>query len=243
MIFDAEASYAERIGHERLRRFISAAASLFYGLGLQEQTDPALGEAARRSIGVLRLIAHRVEEELRETTRARGHDVLQLSHARLIALIGHEGAGVSEMARRQGVSRQATSATVRSLESLGYARRETDQDDGRAVHVVLTERGETLIRDSLLALEELEKHFREILGARRFADLVNVAGALHAALHPEDDVVSAVLPSAEAPTAGPREGDAPDDRELREIAARLEQRLGKQAAARLGTLLSPGIPD
>lgn len=232
MIFEAEASYAERIGEDRLRRFISAAASLFSGLGLHEQTDPELEETARRSIGVLPLIARRVEDELRQTTRARGHDVLQLSHARLIALIGHEGARVSELAQHQGVSRQATSATVRSLESHGYARRETDQQDGRAVHVVLTKRGKTLIRDSLLALRELEKDFREILGARRFEDLTSVAAELHALLLIEEDALS---------TIARREAKVPSVRELREIALRLEDRMGKDAARRLGVLLSSGI--
>lgn len=235
MIFEAEASYAERIGEDRLRRFIAAAASLFSGLGLHEQTDPDLEEVARRSIGVLPLIARRVEDELRETTRARGHDVLQLSHARLIALIGHEGAGVSEMAQRQGVSRQATSATVRNLESLGYVRRETDEHDGRAVHVVLTRRGQTLIQDSLLALAELEQDFREILGARRFDDLVGVAADLHASLLIENDAVS---------TVASRVVQTPSDHVLREIASRLEERLGKTAAKRLGVLLaSAGLPE
>lgn len=243
MISEAEVSYAERIGDDRLRRFITAAASLFYGLGLQHQTDPALEEAARRSIGVLPLIAHRVEEELRETTRTKGHDVLQLSHARLIALIGHEGARVSEMARRQGVSRQATSATVRSLESLGYARRETDEGDGRAVRVVLTRRGTELIRDSLQALEELERDFRKILGARRFSDLVSIASELHATLLTEAELIETALPRLDARAAAAQDDPSPSDSELREIAARLERRLGRDIAARLGALLSNRTPE
>lgn len=242
MIFEAEASYAERVGERRLRRFIAAAASLFAGLRLREQTDPALGETARRSIGVLPLIAHHVEERLRERTRARGHDVLQLSHARLIALIGHEGARVSEMARLQGVSRQATSATVRSLESLGYVRRETAENDGRAVRVVLTRRGRTLIRDSLRALAELEKQFREILGPRRFDDLVSIAAELHASLLAEADAPhSAGARLAEETVTAVEDGRAPSERELREMAARLEQRLGRRAATRLGALLSSAM--
>ncbi|HKK51149.1 MAG TPA: MarR family transcriptional regulator, partial [Myxococcota bacterium] len=153
----------------------------------------------------------------------------------LIALIGHEGAGVSEMAQRQGVSRQATSATVRSLESLGYVRRETDEHDGRAVHVVLTRRGQALIQDSLLALAELEQDFREILGARRFDDLVGVAADLHASLLIENDAVS---------TVASRDVQTPSDHVLREIASRLEERLGKTAAKRLGVLLaSAGLPE
>lgn len=240
MIIDAETAYAERIGEDELRRFIAAAASLFSGLGLQDQTDPAAGEAARRSIGVLPLIAQRVEEALREKTRAKGHDVLQLSHARLIALIGHQGARVSEMARHQGVSRQATSATVRSLESLGYARREADPSDGRGVHVVLTRRGKTLIRDSLRALEELSQEFRGILGARRFNDLLRMSAALHADLQTKFELLPVVRFDLHAPTGAPRQTPVPGTQALREIATHLEQQLGKEAAQKLGALLARG---
>ncbi|MCR9096622.1 MAG: MarR family transcriptional regulator [bacterium] len=230
MILEAQSAYADRVGKARLDRFITAAASVFFDLGLHEQTDPTLGETARRSIGVLPLIARRVEEELRETTRAKGHDVLQLSHARLIALIGHEGARVSELSRLQGVSRQATSATVRSIETLGYARREADESDGRGVRVVLTRRGRTLIGDSLSALDELEGRFRGILGTRRWRDLRDVAADLHATLLAEDETLDVAVAAATGRIT-------PSEPELRGVAERLVEHLGPEASSRLGDLL------
>ncbi len=238
LIFEEQATYSERIGADRLRRFNAASSSLFFGLGLQEQTDAGLGEAARQSIGVLPIVADRVEEELLERIRARGHEGLQLSHARLVALIGDAEMSVSEVARLQGVSRQATGATVSSLESLGYARRDPHQTDGRAVQVRLTERGEELIRDSLEALEDLEGGIRELLGVRRFADLVSVAAELHGVLALEEELFEArgFVNQGSIPVS--RDGRAPPDRELRAIASLLERRLGAGAATRLGRILT-----
>lgn len=237
LIFEAEAFYAERIGVERLRRFRAASSSFFFGLGLQNQTDAGFGDAARRSIAVVPLVAARVEEDLLEAIRAKGHDGLQPSHARLISLIGDGERSVSEIARLQGVSRQATGATVHGLESLGYVRRDTHETDGRAVHVRLAERGDELIRDSLGALEELEEGFRGMLGSRRFADLVNVAAELHRVLTLEEELAALDDGSLAVERAGgARSG--PHDRELHAIAAILEQRLGGCAARRLGTILT-----
>lgn len=238
LVFEAEAFYADRIGVGRLRRFNAASSSLFFGLGLQDQTDASLGDAARRSVAVLPLVSARVEEELLEATRAKGHDGLQLSHARLIALIGDGERSVSEMARLQRVSRQATGATVHRLEALGYVRLDDHQTDGRAVHVRLAERGDALIRHTLGALEELEERFREMLGPRRFADLVNVAAELHRVLKLEAELDVPSDSGSPVVELASRAGAAPHERELQAIASLLEQRLGAAAARRLGRILT-----
>ena len=237
LILEEEASCSERIGSDRLGRLNAATSSLFFGLGLHHQTDAGLGETARQSIGVLPIVANRVEEELHKTIRSKGHGGLQLSHARFLALLGEAGMSVSDMARLQGVSRQATGATVNSLEALGYVRRGPHETDGRAVHVRLTERGAELIRDSLEALEELEESFREILGVRRFADLVSVAAELHGVQALEDELLEAGLFVNRSADPTSRASRAQRDRELRAIAALLERRLGGGAAARLGRIL------
>ena len=237
LIFEEQAWYTEWIGADRLDRFNAASSALFFGLGLQDQTDAGLGEAARRSIGVLPIVADRVEEELLERTRAKGHEGLQLSHTRLIALIGDGEMSVSDMARIQGVSRQATGATVHSLETHGYVRRHGDERDGRVIRVRLTERGEALIRDTLAALGQLEERFREIVGPRRFADLTSVAAELHGALALGDEILDArgFVNQGSGPVR--HAGHPPRDRELRAIASLLEDRLGARAAARLGRFL------
>ena len=237
LIFEEQSAWEARIGAGRLRRFNAASSALFFTLGLQDQTDAGLGKDARRSIGVLPLIADHVELELRERVRAMGHSGLQLSHARIVALVGDGALSVSDMARLQGVSRQATGVTVRSLESRGYVKRDALESDGRAIRVRLTEKGEALVRDTVATLEDLEAEFREKLGTRRFADFVNLAAELHQALTLEEELLEAR--AFEAPPTDPaeRNGRAPRDRELRAIASLLEEKLGTSAASRLGRIL------
>ena len=238
---ESEAFYRERVGPERFRRFTTASAALFAGLGIQSRTDPTLDAAARRSIGVLPLVAVHIEEELMEATRARGHEGLRMSHGQVLALIGHEGARTSQMARVHGVSRQAISATVRDLETLGYVGRESGLRDGRGVLVRLTDRGEKLIRDSILALDGLESTFRGILGSRRLADLEEIARDLYDALRLEEEVFGPHPVMALQGDSAPRDAcDSSTPRDLDTLAASLLQRLGPQDAARLGSLLISG---
>ena len=110
-------------------------------------------------------------------------------------------------------------------------RRDADVDDGRGVRVTLTKRGETLVQDTLLALDELEARFLEILGARRLRDLLRVAEDLNATLSAENDTLDAVL------AGGPSEVGEIGEQSLRSVAARLRRRLGGEASARLAALL------
>lgn len=237
LIFEAESFYAAWIGTSRFRRFSTASSSLFFGLGLQDQTDGGFGEAARRSIAVLPIVAGRVEEDFHRAIRAKGHESLQLSHARLLARIGDEEMSVSEIARLQGVSRQATGATVHSLESLGYVRLAAHQTDGRAVRVRFAERGDELIRDSVDALDELEERVREMLGARAFADLTNIAAELHTLVALEEEISAAGDAGTQVVDFLSRPDRGLSDRQLQTVASVLERRLGETAARRLGQLL------
>ncbi|MGB0621414.1 MAG: MarR family transcriptional regulator [Myxococcota bacterium] len=239
LVLEEQATYEAWIGSSRLRRFNAASSALFYAMGLQNQTDAGLGETARESVGVLPVIADRVELELREQTRAKGHTGLQISHAKLIALIGDGAMSVSELARLQGVSRQATGVTVRNLESLGYVRKDSDETDGRAIRVRLSERGAALVFDTVVSLDELGEAFRAEIGPRRFADFANVAAEIRAALATEADLAEGAEASPPRSTAAALARSTPRDHELRAIASLLEEKLGAEAAGRLGRILCP----
>ena len=166
-----------------------------------------------------------------------------MSHGQVLALIGHEGARTSQMARVHGVSRQAISATVRDLESLGYVGRESGLSDRRGVLARLTPRGEELIRDSISALDGLETAFREILGSRRLSDLEEIACDLYDALRLEEEVFGPQPVMALRGDGAPRTALGPEGpKELEVLAATLLQRLGPRDAARLGRLLVSGPP-
>jgi len=144
----------------------------------------------------------------------RGHQGLKASHGQVLAYAGPEGGRIHEIARLQGVSRQAISTIAKELETLGYLARRPDPRDRRGVVLQLSRRGEELVRDTVDALDELERAFRDVLGQRRLAQLERVARDLYQAVAPES-------------------GDA----EIEQLATRLERRLGRDDAARLAALL------
>ncbi len=242
-ILAGESEYAALVGRLPYRRFTAALAQLYRGLGLPTHPDPSLTDRASQSVGVLPIIAVRVQQQLMEATIARGHRGLKMSHGQVLPLIGPGGARVRELARIQRVSRQAISATARDLESLGYLRRRPDPRDRRGAVLVLTRRGASLLRDSVEALDGLERSFRSILGRERLADLKRVARDLYRALHLESEIFEAGPEPDPAPGATAARGAATGDRDIQRLATRLRRRLGSGDAARLAALLEPGARE
>lgn len=238
IILETGSEYAALVGEVAYRQFRTALAVLYSELGLPPHADPVMVSRAGRSVGMLPLIAVRVQRELMEATAARGYDGLKMSHAQVLPLIGPEGGRIHEIARVQRVSRQAISAVARELEGLGYLRRRSDPRDRRGVVLELTDRGEALIRDSVAEMGVLEDRFREILGARRMDHLQSVARALYHALHLEAEVFPPSLPGA-APGNGAGSREPRGDRDIRRLATRLRRQLGRGDAARLAALLQP----
>jgi DNA-binding MarR family transcriptional regulator len=232
LILESEAEYAALVGPGAFRRFTSALAALYRGLGLPAHADPRLLARAGRSVGVLPPIAVRIERELMEATLARGHAGLKMSYGQVLPLIGPEGGRIHEIARLQRVSRQAISATTLELEALGYLRRDPDLRDRRSVVLVLTRRGEALIRDSVAELDALERRFRGLLGEKRLESLREVGRELYGALRLEAEVFEARSATGDGKIA--RGG-----REIERLATQLRSRLGSGDAARLAALLEP----
>ena len=241
IILEIESEYAELLGPESYRRFTASLAALYQGLGLRTHADSALSASASQSIGVLPLIAVRVQRELMEATIARGHAGLKMSHGQVLPLIGPEGGRIHEIARIQQVSRQAISATSRDLAALGYLQREPDPRDRRGVVLQLTDRGIRLISDSVAALDGLERSFRDIPGGRRLERLQRVARDLYQALHLEEEVFQAGFEQPAAPSATSSRGAARDGHDILRLATKLRRQLGSRDAARLAALLEPRV--
>lgn len=234
IIRETESEYARLVGDGDYERFTTALAALFAGLGLPTHEEAARTRDAGRSIGVLPLIAVRVQQDLMNETTRRGHAGLKMSHAQVLPLIGPDGARVSALSRVQGVSRQAISATARDLEALGYIERAPDESDGRGVVLRLTPRGTHLIRDSVRALDALETICLDILGQAAIDELRRIARALYRALHLEEEIFAGESPP------GPGDAPAPQRRhDIRGLATSLRRRLGSRDAARLAALLEP----
>jgi DNA-binding MarR family transcriptional regulator len=247
---ELEGEHARRVGQADYHRFVAALAVLADGLGLAKRLRSngggSVGEGATAgprpdSIGVIPFVAAEIEQTLMRATSSRGHAGLKLSHSQILLLIGASGVRLHQLAELHRVSRQAISATARDLEVLGYLRREPDPRDRRGVVVRLTPRGTRLIEDSVSALDELERPFRDRLAAEEFAVLERVARTLYGALEFETGILSDAFPISLAEAGG---GDgrpaarANAPRDLSQLAAQLRDRLGSRDAARLAAHLT-----
>ncbi len=256
IILSIDAEYRSQVGQRAYARLTTALGELFQGLGIPAHADPELTLSSRGSAAVLPMISVQIQQGLMTATMARGHSGLKMSHGQILPMIGPEGARVHQIARIHRVSRQAVSTTARDLESLGYLHGETDPRDGRGVVLRLTDRGETLIRDSVGAVDELEQVFLGILGRQKLAHLQTIAHKLYLSLHLEEEIFedgngrvrppvkkSAIL----LPTAlrdrlrrdavrEPKAGATRSPR-LEQLAAELRSHLGPKDAARLASLL------
>ncbi len=239
IVLECESEYQVLVGPSRYRRFTAALVELYQGLALPAHADSALTTGASQSIGVLPLVSVKLQQVLMEATIARGHAGLKMSHAQVLAIIGPAGARIHEIARIQRVSRQAISATSQDLEALGYLQRQPDPRDRRGVVLTLTSRGEGLIADSVAALDELERRFRDIVGVRRLEDLQRVALDLYYALHLEAEIVEADF--GQQALAHHTNGREPrrGERDIEQLATRLRHWLGGGDAARLMAALEP----
>lgn len=99
-----------------------------------------------------------------------GHDDLRPAHGIALQMISR-GGGVSDLARRLGVSKQAASKTVTVLESRGYAERRPSEEDRRRTEVVLTAHGSALLALSGEILNELRDEWASVVGADTMAAL------------------------------------------------------------------------
>ena len=229
---EIEDEQAERAGHADYRGFVAALAAL---AALAGGTRP-------RSIGVIPLVAAKIEQQLMHAVGKRGHSGLKLSHSQILILIGPSGVRLHQLAELHRVSRQAISATAHDLESLGYLRREPDPRDRRGVVVRLTPHGTRLIEDSVSALDALDRGFRERLTPGQFAVLERVARTLYDALEFEAGVLSEAFLAGDA--AGRPDFDRRDiagakaPRNLAQLAAQLRDKLGSRDAARLAAHLT-----
>lgn len=110
-------------------------------------------------------------DELHGTLAESGHSEARPLHGFALQAIGPDGITASELGRRLGVSKQAAAKTVASLERVGYVCREPDPEDGRAVRLLGTPRGEEMLSLSAAFFDSYHKRLAEALGHQRLAEL------------------------------------------------------------------------
>ena len=128
---------------------------------------------------LLRLCWRRVRDRMHEAVQAAGFADLQDAHLAVFSYPLPDGVRPSELARRIGMSRQATNHLVAQMETLGYLeRRAPEGSDRRLVH--LTDRGWRVGETIFTCLRDLQAEWAAGIGQERFRDFMGVLRRLAA---------------------------------------------------------------
>jgi DNA-binding MarR family transcriptional regulator len=106
-----------------------------------------------------------------ERLHEHGFTDFDAAHLNVFLYPGPQGARPTELAARLGISRQALNYLLGQLERLDYLERRPDPDDHRSKRIALSPRGRSAIRVIRSAVGEIEREWKTMLGAERFAQL------------------------------------------------------------------------
>ncbi len=127
------------------------------------------------------------DEQFLVLFHARGFEDFKQADVSIIARLPvAEGARITELAQRIGISKQAVGKLVDSLTARGYVERTPDPDDGRAQRVRYTPRGREALATAGEVVAELEAGWAEVLGADELSRLKTQLLRLADALGPPD---------------------------------------------------------
>lgn len=138
-------------------------------------------ERARRETMFLRLLiraSRSMTDELTRRLHARGHRELRQSFIGLLGHLDTTGTRLGALARRMGVTRQATSQLLAQIEARGYVTRTDDPDDQRGIVVRHSPRGRKLLADALEVMTEIQREYAKAIGEEEFAELTRLLAHL-----------------------------------------------------------------
>ncbi len=200
------------------------------------QTSDIAAVAARyrdNALGVLLfLLVEDYENRFIAAYRKQGFDDVLRSHGAVMRHLDGNGASISQLSQRAGITKQTIGKIVRQLEELGYLNVVTSSEDRRARIVRFSLRGERLVSASNRVVDEIRKHYKQCLGEQAFSRLNELLDTITRALGVQPRIYSY--------------GDAQRflhfGRLLVELAGDFEQRLRAQVPAAVGRGLSrPGL--
>jgi len=110
-----------------------------------------------------------VQSDLFRRAAQHGFDNLRPRHGAVLAYLDEDGIRLVDLARIAGRHKQTIAAIVDELEKLEYIYRATDAADRRAKLIMPTERGLEVMQLADDILADIEAHYAEQLGQRRYA--------------------------------------------------------------------------
>jgi DNA-binding MarR family transcriptional regulator len=102
---------------------------------------------------------------------ANGHGAIRPAHGVVFEHIGQDGARLTDLADRAGISKQSMGYLVDHLVEHGYCERAADAGDGRAKIVRLTDLGWRAVQVAERSLRTTEERWEEQHGTRAIAAL------------------------------------------------------------------------
>lgn len=141
----------------------------------------------QRMIGaLLRIPFQAVIRRIHAGLMLAGFDDVSPAHFVVFQHMRQAGIRATELAQRAQMTKQSMGYLIDYLEARGYVERVEDPADKRARIVRLTERGWALDTAARGIVQQVEREWRQYLGADRFAELQNLLRALVAALEDEE---------------------------------------------------------
>jgi DNA-binding MarR family transcriptional regulator len=116
---------------------------------------------------VARAVRVLATDMLREA-HERGHTQVRPGHDPVFATLPQEGARISDMAARAGITKQSMGEAVRDMVDLGLLEMKPDPTDRRAKLVTFTEAGLAVAQDGKRYMRTLEQQWIEKFGAKEY---------------------------------------------------------------------------
>lgn len=137
--------------------------------GLRKDEQP---EYRTENLGRLLLAAlNNWQEELAKGLQKKGFKSVRSSHISLLRHIDMEGTGITEIAQRAGITKQAVGQMVTVCKNLKLVKVVDDPKDRRAKIVTFTQYGRKLISEERSVIEKVDASVRDRLGERDFERL------------------------------------------------------------------------
>lgn len=102
----------------------------------------------------------------------RGFEELRSTHTALLSNLDLEGASLTSIANRAGMTKQAMGRLADELIRFGYIQRGQDPTDRRAIILTFTDTGLDLMQQSFDVMAEIEKRCAKRVGKNNFQTLL-----------------------------------------------------------------------
>lgn len=108
----------------------------------------------------------------------RGFAGIRLVHIALIRNVDENGTRISDIAKRAGMTKQATGQLVAEFVELGYIKLVADPEDGRAKIARYSAKGKRLLVAIVASIEETETVVANAIGTKELEQLKHILAKL-----------------------------------------------------------------